>query len=94
LESIWKQTGVKPSELDNIPELPSVYIYCYEIFSDLSRRRTNSGFGMNPLSFAEILAYKELLQIDLEIWEVKIILLLDEWLLDFVAKQEEKKNKK
>lgn len=93
LENIWKQTGQKPVELEDTPELPSQFIYCYEVFRDLSSRRP-SGFGASPISYSEIYAYKNLLDIDLAIWEVRVIIILDEWLLDHIAKEEEKKSKK
>lgn len=45
----------------------------------------------NPISFADILAYCVLLEVSLSPEEVKVIKLLDNWLLDFSAKEQEKK---
>lgn len=57
-------------------------------FNDLSRTRTGTGYGPNPLSYAEIEAYARLYRWPLEPRHVDLILALDRAFLDHVARRQ------
>ena len=97
LESVWRQTGNKPAELDSIVELPDSMLQVWHWFIELNNARSSNGFGVNPLSYVEIDAYFRLNQITPETWEVSVIKKLDNIALEAYAeqvKQEQNKAKK
>lgn len=94
LESVWKQTGVKPKELEDLVELPDYFRYAWEYFLKLNQKRGSNGFGVNPLSFTEIKSFFELNQIVPDPMEIEVITLLDNIAMEHFAKEAEKNNKK
>jgi len=86
LESVYRQTGIKPPELEELESiaLPDVFSFVYEIYNDLNFSRTGNGFSFNPISYSEIYSYCKLLQLTLSVEEVKVIKLLDCWELSYV----------
>jgi len=78
LEQIERQLGRKPIELVEPCVLPSVVAYIWAAFCRLSNRRTSSETGVNPITFTEINAWKELLEVKVKPWEIEAILELDE----------------
>lgn len=97
LESVWRQTGVRPKELDELVELPDVFKYLWQDFLMLNSARTSNGFGVNPLQYSEMLAYFTLQGIQVQPWEVEVLRVLDNAVLQVYAdkqKQESKKTKK
>jgi len=55
---------------------------------DLHSTRASSGFGANPITYTEIRNYSELMQIDLDEWEVTLIRKFDKVALDAFEKAE------
>lgn len=91
---MWRQTGKKPKELEELVELPEEMKFVWEYFLRLNRRRGSTGFGVNPLSFCEIESFFKLNQIEYSPDEIFLIELLDNVALDHFAKESEKNNKK
>lgn len=56
--------------------------------------RGSNGFGINPISYTEIKAYFDLMQIEPEEWEVTLIKLFDNEALQAYAKEAEAERKK
>lgn len=94
MESVWRQTGKKPKELEDLVELPVEMQYVWEYFLRLNKRRTSNGFGVNPITFNEIDSFFRVNQIEYNESEVFILELLDDVVLEHFAKQQEKENKK
>ena len=78
LEQVERQLGYKPTELEEPNEFPSVVTYIWAVFCRLSNRRTSNETGVNPISFTEIKAWKDLLEVKTQPWEIEAILKLDE----------------
>ena len=63
----------------------------------LNSARSSNGFGVNPLQYSEILAYASLQGMQFQPWEVEVLRVLDNVVLQVYAdkqKQESKKAKK
>lgn len=88
LTAIWKQSGVKPAELDN--ECPAIFESVWADFIVLSGKRTSSGFGANPLLHSEIESWCRLTGTSLTAFEIELIDRLDRKYLEHSAKQSEK----
>ena len=56
LESVYRQTGVLPEQLQNLTELPSCVRYIWAWFTRLSAKRVN-GMAVGPISCLEIEAW-------------------------------------
>jgi len=69
-------------------------IYVWKSFISLHNKRTSNGFGMNPLSYSDMYAYFQLMQMQPEEWEIDTILKLDSVALEHFAKETEKEQKK
>ena len=59
LTAIWNQTGVKPAQLDT-GEFPELMTQQWVDFLELHNGRTSNGFGVNPISYQDIDAWKRL----------------------------------
>lgn len=94
LKSVWRQTGIKPKELDNLVDLPESMVFVWKYFIELSNSRTSSGFGINPISYADMHGYFSLIGYQPEEWEINTIKKLDSIMLDEFHKTQEKNNKK
>lgn len=66
LRAVWKQTGVKPTELE-LPEVPREMLYLWKWLCDL----------IYPMSFSELKAWGELTGRKLSRWEVEVLIRLD-----------------
>ncbi|MGX2975569.1 phage tail assembly chaperone [Ursidibacter arcticus] len=75
LIALAEQTGVIPEELNN-PEPNLAVFYLFGIFQQLSLSR-QSEMTFNPLSYSEIIAWSNLYQTRLEMWEIDVIKQLD-----------------
>jgi hypothetical protein len=75
LESIWRQTGVMPADLD-VPECPAEVRYLWHWFLDLNRTRT-SGMGIGPITYSEIAAWAQLMGIAPRPFEVHAVKSID-----------------
>lgn len=94
LNSVWRQTGKKPKELDELLELPQSCLSVWKWFIDLHNARGSNGFGINPITYTEIKSYFDLIDLQPEEWEVTLIKLLDNEALAAYAKEAELERKK
>lgn len=93
-----KQTGMKPSELEELIECPDTMRFVWTYFIELHNARSFGGMqNLNPLSYSDIKAYFDLMNIVPEEWEVKMIKRLDHVALSQYAedsRKEAEKNKR
>lgn len=94
LESVWRQTGHKPKELDNLVEMPESLALVWEDFRALNASRNSNGYSANPLSYSEILSYCVLTNTDLKPWEVEVIKYFDNALMNLYAEEAAKEQNK
>lgn len=73
---IQQATGEIPEEYQSLP-FPSIIGYVWGWFIDLSRSRSSSGFGHNPLSYTEIQAWSQLTGVAPDTIEIQAIMALD-----------------
>lgn len=76
-ESVQRQTGKTPKVLAEIPEMPQALVYLWIWFCELDAARGGNGFGLNPLSYAEIQAWSTLMRVKLAPWEVEALKRVD-----------------
>jgi hypothetical protein len=80
LESVERQTGRRPVDLDG-PELPGDGSHIWYWFMDLSAGRGSNGFGPNPISWLDLLAWATLTGQIARPAEIEAIMALDRvWL--------------
>lgn len=91
---MWKKTGVKPKELEELIELPSSCYQVWKWFIDLHNARSSNGFGVNPISYTEIYSYFSLINIEPEEWEIDLIKKFDSEALKAFSKQAESEKQK
>ena len=91
---MWRQTGIKPKELEDLIELPEGYHQVWKFFIDLHNARGSNGFGINPISYTEIKSYFDLMQIQAEDYEVTLIKLFDKEVLNAYEKEAEAERKR
>lgn len=94
LESVWRQTGHKPKELEELKVMPEVFSALWEDFINLNNTRTSNGFGANAISYTELQAYYSLNQIPVQPWEIQVLRYFDNVVLNVYARQIEKEHKK
>ncbi len=93
LESVWRQTNIKPEELENLLEIPQTMVFVWKYFINLHNKRTASGFSVNPISYSDMYGYFALMQIQPEEWEIDTILKLDSIVMEKYNKEAEEANK-
>jgi len=93
LESVHRQTGVRPKELDDLVSLPECMGYVWKYFLDLNSKR-GGGFGPAPISYQEMLSYFTLHNIEFNSYEISMIDALDREFLEHQAEQAKKESKK
>lgn len=76
-----------PAELAEAPLLPKLGRRVWGYFNDLSARRTSNGFGLNPITFLDIMSWQYVTGIRLDQWERDTILRLDAAFLAATRKQ-------
>lgn len=76
LESVERQTGRRPAALDG-PELPADGAHVWAWFLELSAGRGSNGFGPNPISYLDLLAWSLLTGTITRPAEVEAIMALD-----------------
>lgn len=76
-ESVQRQTGKIPKVLAEIPEMPPALVYLWNWFMELEAARGGNGYGINPLSFAEIHAWTQLTRVQPVPWEIDAIKRID-----------------
>jgi hypothetical protein len=84
LEQVAAATGKRPPELDG-PEFPEAWDHLMTWFLDLGLGRTSSGFGPNPLTWADFQAWSQLTGIVLRPVEVQLLRVLDRAYLKAMA---------
>ena len=94
LESVWRQTGKKPKELEEVVSLPESCYKVWKIFIELNNKRSSNGFGVNPISYQEMHAYCQLHGTELELWEITVINKFDSVVLDLYSKKQEAEQRK
>ena len=77
LEQVEKQTGRSPLELESITEPPEPFLYIWHWFFELHGARQAGGFGPNPISYSEIKAWCEAMNIFITPWEIAVIKAMD-----------------
>ena len=92
--SVWRQTGIKPKELEQMLEFPDDMLEVWKFFIDLNNARSGNGFGANPISYSDMYSYFKLIDIQPDGWEVDTIRKLDMIALDAFAEQAKKDQKK
>ena len=85
LESVQKQTGQRPEELDG-PVLPPETRHWWLWWQELAEGRQN-GFAVSPITWLDIAAWRLLTGRCLDLWDVKAIRSID---VVFVASQNSK----
>ena len=91
-ESIARQTGRVIPELDVKP-LPFTCSEIWKWFMNLNQSR-QSGFGVNAISYSEMKAYFDLINVQPTEDELTLIRMLDNILLDIYNKEQKKESKK
>lgn len=94
LNSVWRQTGVKPKELEELKELPESCQQVWKWFIDLNNSRSSNGYGVNPISYSDIKAYFDLIAVEAEDWELELIKRIDNEALKSYAEEAESERKK
>ena len=77
LESLWRQSGVKPPELE-APPLPPLAAHIWAWFCDLSGERGNNGMGPSRLTARNIMDWCEFTATTLALWERRALRALDD----------------
>lgn len=85
-------TGVRPKELDDLLEIPDEFAECWQWFLRLNNRRSSNGFGVNPISYAEIMAFFQLMEYQPKFWEIELIEIFDGVAMESYDKQIKKNN--
>jgi hypothetical protein len=82
LASIERQTGKRVHLAEEeVPAVPWPLQHVWNDFMVLTARRSSSGFGMNPLSYAEIEAWARLTSRTLSPMETRLLMRLDDCLV-------------
>lgn len=88
LQSVERQTGITPEQLSPV-EVGDELAYIWKYFISMNRRRTSSGFGPNPISSLELIAWANNHGIPLNPFEVEV---LDSIELEFLKAANRKDN--
>lgn len=95
LNRVWKLTGTKPEQLENLIEIPEEFAECWSWFLRLNNKRTSGGMGgINPISYADTLAFFNLLEYSPQQWELEMLELFDSLAMKHFAAEAEKQAKK
>lgn len=76
LFAVWKATRRRPPELD-LPPLPAAGVAVWEWFKALDAARGSNGWGPNPISWADLVAWQQLAGVQLTPWEAETLRALD-----------------
>jgi len=78
-------------QLDNIPEIPFYIEHIWAWFWQINKGRTSGMSGPNSLSWNDIKAWQELLQIQIRPIEVEILYEIDQVYLKYISEERKKK---
>jgi hypothetical protein len=92
LEIVARQTGSIPKELEPI-ECPDAMIHVWRMFLELTSGRGNNGFGINPISYPDILAWACLVDSQPTPMEIRAIKAVDAAFMQQQAKTAKKQLK-
>lgn len=92
-KSILKATGALPEEYQSLT-CPSALEHCWHWFLYLNRTRSGSGFGQNPISYQEILAWTQLTGVEPDPTEIQAIMSLDQAYMNVQAQELSKRSQK
>lgn len=93
----FRKRGVKQEKLDKQfaqlipPELPPIGMNLMVVFHELRNATAKGMDGVNPISYSEIKAFIELLDADLEPWEIDAIRMMDTTFIQAVNNRQEQK---
>lgn len=71
--------------------MPENMRYVWDYYLELSFTRQNYGWGISPLTYAEILAWSKLRGIFLDAWELDILVRLDAVYMTVEAEADKKR---
>lgn len=91
--SISKATGSTPEEYRSL-QLPETMAHCWHWFLTLNRTRASNGFGQNPISYTEIVAWSQLTGVVPQPLEIQAIMALDTAYMTVQAEQIRQRSKK
>jgi hypothetical protein len=76
LQRVKEITGHTPDELLPI-QVSEVIMYLWEWFLQLNAARQNNGMAISPISYSEIQAWVQLMQVTISPFEITVIKALD-----------------
>lgn len=79
-------TGHTPKELVDV-EVSNIILYLWEWFLELNAARQNNGMAISPISYSEIKAWIEVMQITISPFEISVIKALDNLFVTHVSKK-------
>jgi hypothetical protein len=77
-----------------LPTLPPDLRYLWDYFLEISFSRRNYGWGVTPLSYSEIYAWRKLRGIRLDAWELDTLVRIDAVFLTVEAEAEAQRRKR
>jgi hypothetical protein len=80
--------------LEDLIELPDTCFEVWKWFVKLDQGRSSSGFGANPISYADMHAFFQLIEITPYDWEIELIRKLDIEILNHYSSEAKKQIKK
>lgn len=89
LEQVEAQTGVTPRRLQ-LPEFPSVYLWHWHTYIEISQGRSQNGWGPTPLSWLDLHAWSTLSGVRLSSMDLQILRALDDVQLEVHREHQDK----
>lgn len=87
MDSVWRQTGVKPADYEEEPVLPDICKDVWIAFVRLQNSKVDTAEGFTPITFSEILAYSQLYEIKFDDWELHLLHIFDGIARELTIKQ-------
>jgi hypothetical protein len=91
LESVFKQTGIKPDQLQQL-EFPECFRNEWVNFKRLRSRAGSNGFGLNPISWHDFESFMNVTRVVLSNDEIEVIEALDIMYINFQASLNKKED--
>lgn len=83
-----------PEKYQNLITCPNYLADIWYCFLQLNNKRTSNGFGVNPVTYPDVLAYCQLKDLYLSPYEVDLIMQLDNICLEQYAKEQKQEQEK
>ena len=77
MEQVERQTGRKVEALESPTDFPRLLSHVWSAFISLSNSRTSGFSGPNPITYEQIVAWKQITEYPLLAWETEVIIRLD-----------------